>query len=460
MVVPGSCSPSVAAGMAALQAFYNLSTGLWNTTGWWNSANALETTIDYATITQTIPYRGNVFNTFEKNKHTNFLNPWFYDDEGWWALTWIRAYDVTGQRRYLEMSKTIFENMTQGWDATCGGGIWWHKRRQYKNAITNELFLSIAAKLHRRSSTQAEAVYYLNWAQREWEWFRNTGMINSDNLVNDGLDDACRNNGKTIWTYNQGVILGGLVDLYHSTKDPTLLAQAEAIADAAIQKLAPNGILQEPCEINRDCGADGPQFKGIFMRNLSDLYQTLPKPEYKDFITQNAAAIWSRRDRSNQFGLSWAGEFDQADASRQSSAMDAVNAAILLGTTGIYQAENAMLSGAKQAAIEPGFRGAGYVKSTVNNDSVTFNVKVSCSGKYDLKFRYATIEGNASRYVYANGKKVVDNQIFPQGQTWNETTVSNVWLNAGENTVSIIFNALKGSQNSLTLDEMRIEPRS
>ena len=37
------------AGMAALQNFYNSSTGLFNTpAGWWQAANALETTIDYS----------------------------------------------------------------------------------------------------------------------------------------------------------------------------------------------------------------------------------------------------------------------------------------------------------------------------------------------------------------------------------------------------------------------------
>ncbi|NJR51296.1 MAG: glycoside hydrolase family 76 protein [Leptolyngbyaceae cyanobacterium CSU_1_3] len=334
--------------MAALQMFYNLSTGLWDTTGWWNSANALETTIDYSAITQTITYRTNVFNTFEKNKHTNFLNPWFYDDQGWWALTWIKAYDLTGDTRYLEMAKTIFEDLKQGWDSTCGGGVWWHKRREYKNAITNELFLAIAAKLHLRTPNSTGEDSYLNWAKRSWEWFKNTGMINANNMVNDGLDQACQNNGKTTWTYNQGVILGGLVDMYQITHDRTFLQQAEAIADAALKNLAPNGILQEPCEPNADCGADGPQFKGIFIRNLSVLYRVLPKPQYKAFIAHNAESIWSRRDRSNQLGLSWAGQFDRADASRQSAAMDAINAAISLGTNGLtYQAEDAALQNGK-----------------------------------------------------------------------------------------------------------------
>jgi hypothetical protein len=39
-------------------------------------------------------------------------------------------------------------------------------------------------------------------------------MINSHNNINDGLSlKICENNGHTVWSYNQGVILGGLVEL-------------------------------------------------------------------------------------------------------------------------------------------------------------------------------------------------------------------------------------------------------
>ncbi|GEM_PF-6736309 len=110
-------------GMEALHRFYNPQTGLWNTANWWNAANALEATIDYSTITNTNFCKSSLTNTFEKHKDTNFLNPWLYDDEGWWALTWIKAYDLTGDPQYLAMAKTIFEDMKGGWDATCGSGV-------------------------------------------------------------------------------------------------------------------------------------------------------------------------------------------------------------------------------------------------------------------------------------------------------------------------------------------------
>ena len=152
-------------------------------------------------------------NTFDRNSKKNFLNE-YYDDEGWWALGWAGAYELTHEARYLEMAELIFADMAGGWDDTiCGGGIWWKKPKQYKNAIANELFLSVAAKLASLTPDAQKRATYLDWAQREWKWFAASGMINSENLVNDGLDAACHNNHRTTWTYNQGVILGGLTVL-------------------------------------------------------------------------------------------------------------------------------------------------------------------------------------------------------------------------------------------------------
>ena len=76
---------------------------------------------------------------------------------------------------------------------------------------------------------------------------------------------------------------------------------------------------------------DGSQFKGVFVRNLHDFYLRSPRPEYRDFILRNARSIWENsRNAKDQLGLCWSGPFDTADASRQSSALDAFNAAVAL----------------------------------------------------------------------------------------------------------------------------------
>ncbi|KAL1888784.1 hypothetical protein Sste5346_009338 [Sporothrix stenoceras] len=343
--------------------WYDDADGLWNSTGWWNSANLLTTLADFAldgatsdaekqelagvfantftnaqkvaqTAVKVVNSAGLVTSTYTKTGPTfllgdrglvardgfaGFIND-FYDDEGWWALAWIRAFDVTGTASYLSMAESIFADMQTGAQpASCGGGIWWSKDRTYKNAIANELYLAVAASLANRATSAADKASYLATAVAQWNWFKGSGMINSKGTINDGLtinsDGTCVNNGQTVWSYNQGVVLGGLVELHRANADPTLIPAAAAIANAAIDTLSTGGILHESCEANGgNCGGDGPTFKGVFLRNLHYLQQesTLDASTaraLKAYILQNADSIWAtdRVNGSNQLGLVWSG---------------------------------------------------------------------------------------------------------------------------------------------------------
>lgn len=329
---PPGYSQQATYGVQALQQFYVQSTGLYAApSGWWNAANAMTVLANYSKVTGSTQYLNVLANTFVQasaaNKTANFINS-YDDDEGWWALAWIDAYDLTGDSRYLAMSQTIFADIAAQWDTTtCGGGVWWKKPNQYKNAIANELFLAVAASLANRTTGTA-AASYLAWAQKEWAWFKGSGMINSQSLINDGLNstnpDACTNNGGNTWSYNQGVILGGLAELYKADHDSTLLSQAAAIANATLTQLTVNGIL-----VDRSVsGGDAPQFKGVFARNLMYLDAVAPDPRYKAFVDANANSIWSNDQGPNHdFGALWQGPFDSADATRQTSALDALVAA-------------------------------------------------------------------------------------------------------------------------------------
>jgi predicted alpha-1,6-mannanase (GH76 family) len=316
-------------GVATLQTWYNQATGLWNTTGWWNSANATTVVVDWSRLSGSDRWLPAIQNTFSVNAPKGFLNS-YYDDEGWWALAWIDAYDWTGETRYLAMAQSIFTDMADGWDDTCSGGIWWSKQRTYKNAIANELFLSVAAHLANRTADPEQRSAYLSWANREWSWFQASGMINGQHLINDGLTSACKNNGKTTWTYNQGVILGGLSELNRVAPDPSTLDAAASIATAAIANLTDsNGILHDTCEPN--CGADGVQFKGIFVRNLAELAAAQPRREYARFLDANAASILAHAQGPDyQFGLVWSGPFSTGNAATQTAALDCLIAAAQL----------------------------------------------------------------------------------------------------------------------------------
>lgn len=324
----GQLKKQTLAGISKLQTWYTQSTGLYQTTGWWNSANVLTMLADYSLVAHSHSYNGVLANSFQRaqKQSSGFLNN-YYDDEGWWALAWIATYDLTHTQRYLDMAASIFTDMSGGWDATCGGGIWWSKDKKYKNAIANELFLSVASHLANRAAP-ADRAGYLAWANKEWSWFQHSGMINSQNLINDGLDLAtCRNNGQNTWTYNQGVVVGGLVELNRAQPTARLLESAQAIANATLTHLTDsNGVLHDNCEPG--CGADGVQFKGIFARNLMALNVAQPDPRYTVFAVTNAESIWNHsRDAKNAFGQVWSGPFDTEAAGSQSSALDAFVAA-------------------------------------------------------------------------------------------------------------------------------------
>ena len=328
--------PEAAGGIATLQSWYVPDTGLYQSTGWWTSANVVTVLADFMKASGSNTYLPVLRNTFVQAQklHAGFLNN-FYDDEGWWALAWIDAYDLTGDEQYLAMAQSIFDDMAGGWDSTtCGGGIWWSKDRTYKNAIANELFLSVAGQLAGRVGDLKLKGSDVAWAQAEWQWFNHSGMINRGNSINDGLNSSnpshCVNNGQAVWSYNQGVVLGGLVALHNVVPaDSTLLPAAKAIADAALLHLTDaNGVLHDQGEANGGANGGGVLFKGIFVRNLVVLDQQFQKSQYTKFFTTNAASIWNdARGGNDQFGQVWSGPYAGASPSSQASALDTLIAA-------------------------------------------------------------------------------------------------------------------------------------
>jgi predicted alpha-1,6-mannanase (GH76 family) len=291
------------AAVTRLLRYFRPRTGRWITpTGEaWQPALAIEAIVSTYERTRDDAYLPIIDGSFARyrGRRSNF-----FDDNGWYLNAWLSAFDATQDRRYLDEAAAIFADMTSGWDQTCRGGIWWTRDRTYKNAITNELFLLAAARLHRRRPDGD----YLDWATRIWEWFDASGMINESNLVNDGLGPDCVNNGQTTWTYNQGVIIGALAELWRSTQQDRLLERAHAIAQASLVHLVDDdGILVEPCETGR-CDGDQLIFKGIFAQGLARLHQAQARPAYSEFLTRNADRVWSARTRFGRIGGSWRGE--------------------------------------------------------------------------------------------------------------------------------------------------------
>ena len=293
----------------------------WFPSSWWNSAVALQTVGDYMQRTGDRRYLGQLNNTFEKDKGVfpagvlsgdpllgNFTSR-AIDDSEWWALTWLQAYDLTHDAKYLNMAVTIANYVDGYWDTgTCGGGVWWDGERTYKNAITNGLWIRLTAELHNRIPGDT---LWLGRSRTAWTWFQGSGMINANGLVNDGLTNVCTNNGQNVWSYNQGLAIGAGLELWRATRDPQVLTSVRRLADAAIgpNALVTDGVLTETCDAaDQTCDDNGKQFKGIFMRYWTDLVDTTHDRRYAAFLDQQAASIWDDdRDAAGRLGTRWSG---------------------------------------------------------------------------------------------------------------------------------------------------------
>lgn len=329
--------------------------------GWWQSGSVLTTLIDYMIKTGDHRHQWIVDRTFQKNvvqhrqdEHYKDFTNVFIDDSGWWGLAWLRAYDLTGDERYLEAARRVADFMWQkGWDdQSCGGGLLWEPEprpswpapfadpllQQGKNAITTQLFIKLAAGIFNRSPN--------DFVQRErareaWHWLKGSAMVkeNPDDLIWDALDwhrgIANCHALPYLWAYTQGVVLGAIAELYRADPDPQLHTELLAVGDRVvvaclrrtgnagqrfIYGAGPKaGILRERCEEENGWFVNNPYdqaipSRGIFVRNLRDYHdlnvrlgRSEPASNAAFFLKAQGASLLQKAlsDDGRTFGISW-----------------------------------------------------------------------------------------------------------------------------------------------------------
>lgn len=314
------------------QYFHKFSDGTGWTDFWWE-AQLWDTVMDGVVRTQGTnqTWRQLLDQVYDGQARRNptFMNE-FYDDEAWWALASLRAYEITKNPRYLENAQSLWEDIRGGWSDDLGGGIWWRKdERRTKNACINGPATILAARLYKFTGDKDD----LAQAERIYAWLRQT-LLADYGLVQDSIDRNGNIDGRT-FTYNQGTFIGAAVALYQATGKAQYLADAQRVANASIAALVDwNGILSE------SGNGDGGGFKGIFVRYLVWLIQALPPSEdaarqrYVQFLVKNATSVWENgRNARGLFGSAWAGPppapVSRVESLTNASAVELLNLAAL-----------------------------------------------------------------------------------------------------------------------------------
>ena len=167
-----------------------------------------------------------------------------------------------------------------------------------------------------------------------------------------------------------GVILSGSAYLFELTRNDTYLEFAFNLAQNTLKTLVygdGDGTLREPCEPNGNCGKDGRQFKGAFIRHWWYFWQIYSRSHrhchhhlhHSDLVHQSnamalhvmemAETLWHKaRNELNEFGTKWNAKPSSQKHTgpiRQAAATDllVVNAALhhrdgAAGTSGLHGA--------------------------------------------------------------------------------------------------------------------------
>lgn len=251
----------------------------------------------------------------------------------WYGEEWIPGF--------AHRARIFWDLASGGWDASaCGGGMVWSPYLSpYKNAITNQLFITASISMYlnfpgddnespfraRDNTVPSRAPIgkkdpkFLDAAIVGYEWLASSNMRNSKGLYIDGFHIShkrhhgnvgerhkeCNIRNEMVYTYNQGVILSGQRGLWEATGSREYLEDGHALISSVINAtgfdldsqsiyaetvsnnssrrrpgawhgIGRQGILEDACDAYGTCSQDGQTFKGIFFHHFALFCQPLP----------------------------------------------------------------------------------------------------------------------------------------------------------------------------------------
>ena len=154
----------------------------------------------------------------------------YYDDNAWLVLSFVEAYDVTKDPKFLNWAQETQKFVLSGYDEKLGGGLYWHQqKKESKNTCVSAPAAAAALDLYRVTGDKtdlAQAKELYNWT---CDKLQDTDGLFFDNININGEI------GKAKFTYNTALMLRNNVELYKVTKEPKYLDEARRVADASLE---------------------------------------------------------------------------------------------------------------------------------------------------------------------------------------------------------------------------------
>ena len=196
---------------------------------------------------------------------------------------------------------------------------------------------------------------YLQNAIKTFVWLTGINMTNSAGLYVDGFhltNVTCNQRSEDVFSYNQGVLLSGIRGLWEATGNASYLNYGHSLIHSTIGStgyyngscgvLGCKGVMADSCDSTGGCSQDDQTFKGAYFHHLMLFCAPLPYgstttildtqhrqlcSNYERWIQSNAAAAFSTRNSTGDYGSSWAGS-DEINSSGRGRTVETQGGAV------------------------------------------------------------------------------------------------------------------------------------
>jgi Glycosyl hydrolase family 76 len=212
----------------------------------------------------------------------------YYDDNDWVGIELARMYQLNHDPAALAGAQQIMSFEMAGWqtDPTlgCAGGLPFSNAANNtdRNTVTTAPAAELAAQLYRLTGKPE----YLQFAEMAYGWVR-TCLLQPSGLYMDHVSPTGQVQG-SLWSYNQGTMMGAATLLYEATGNQGYLDQARATEAAALAYFTPSRL-----------AAEIPFFPSVYFRNLIYLDSVTHEPSGAKLAQAYADYAWQHRRLSN-----------------------------------------------------------------------------------------------------------------------------------------------------------------
>lgn len=131
---------------------------------------------------------------------------------------------------------------------------------------------------------------YVEWAEKFWDWISTSTLYDDSDptaiVINDGAgtETNCTQPNPAQYSYNYGLLIGGLAYIYNHTEDEKWLAPLQGVMGGLFKSFIHDNVLVEAgCEPENACSTNSLTFKSFTVRWLALCAQLVPS---------TASTIW------------------------------------------------------------------------------------------------------------------------------------------------------------------------